>query len=168
MGDTMAHPAWTREDASAASHAKGRACHADDVFIWFQGRVALLRSRQVDVLDLDDVAEALREVGLEQSDKLESAIEVSLAHVPKWGHGPEKRSLSWSRTIAEQRMRINTQLHRNSGLESRIVEAVADRYRLGQLRAARTMKRSLETLPAECPYNGDAIVNRPFEFEADR
>ena len=63
---------------------------------------------------------------------------------------------------------INTQLHRNSGLESRIVEAVADRYRLGQLRAARTMKRSLETLPAECPYNGDAIVNRPFEFEADR
>ncbi|MCJ2141487.1 DUF29 domain-containing protein [Methylobacterium sp. E-066] len=164
----MAHPALTREDASAAPRAEGRTRYADDVYTWVQEQVALLRAGRVDELDLDNIAEELSDVGSEQYDKLESAIEVLLAHVLKWDHQLERRSRSWSLTIAEQRVRIDRQLRRNPGLKSRIVEAVVEGYRLGQLRAAREMKRSPKTLPAECPYTWDDILNRPFEFEADR
>jgi phenylpyruvate tautomerase PptA (4-oxalocrotonate tautomerase family) len=168
MEDAMAHTAPTREDAPAPPHAEGRTRYADDVYTWVQEQVALLRAGQVDALDLDNIAEELSDVGSEQYDKLESAIEVLLAHMLKWDHQPERRSRSWSLTIAEQRVRIDKQLRRNPGLKSRIVEAITDGYRLGRLRAAREMKRSPNTFPEECPYTWDDILNRPFEFEADR
>ncbi|APT32473.1 hypothetical protein MCBMB27_03182 [Methylobacterium phyllosphaerae] len=30
------------------------------------------------------------------------------------------------------------------------------------------MRRSPKTLPAECPYSWDDILNRPFEVDVDR
>jgi len=168
MEDAMAHPALTHEDAPAAPHARGRTRYADDLYTWVQEQVALLRAGRVDALDLDNIAEELSDVGSEQYDKLESAIDVLLAHALKWDHQPERRSRSWSLTIAEQRVRIDRQLRKNPGLKSRIAEAVSDGYRLGRIRAAREMKRPLKSLPAECPYTWDEILNRPFAFDDDR
>ena len=108
--------------------------------------------------DLDNIAEELSDVGSEQYDKLESTIDVLLAHALKWDHQPERRSRSWSLTIAEQRVRIDRQLRKNPGLTSRIAEAVSDGYRVGRIRAAREMKRLLKSLPAECPYTWDEIL----------
>ncbi|MCJ2086772.1 DUF29 domain-containing protein [Methylobacterium sp. E-005] len=164
----MAHPALTHEDAPAAPHARGRTRYADDLYTWVQEQVALLRAGRVDALDLDNIAEELSDVGSEQYDKLESAIDVLLAHALEWDHQPERRSQSWSLTIAEQRVRIDRQLRKNPGLKARIAEAVSDGYRLGRIRAAREMKRPLKALPAECPYNWDKILNRPFAFDDDR
>jgi len=168
MEDAMAHPAPTREDAPATAHARVRTRHADDLYTWVQEQVALLRAGRVDALDLDNIAEELSDVGSEQYDKLESAIEVLLAHALKWDHQPERRSRSWSLTIAEQRVRIDRQVRKNPGLKSRIAEAVNEGYRVGRIRAAREMKRSPETLPVDCPYSWDEILNRPFAFEDDR
>jgi hypothetical protein len=164
----MAHPASTREDAPAAPQAAGRTRYADDIYTWVQEQVALLRAGRVDALDLENIAEELSDVGSEQYDKLERAIDMLLAHALKWDHQPERRSRSWSLTIAEQRVRIDRQLRKNPGLKSRIAEAVADGYRLGRIRAAREMKRALKSLPAECPYTWDEILNRPFAFDDDR
>ena len=164
----MAHPAPTREDAPATAHARVRTRYADDLYTWVQEQVALLRAGRVDALDLDNIAEELSDVGSEQYDKLESAIDVLLAHALKWDHQPERRTRSWSLTIAEQRVRIDRQLRRNPGLKSRVSEAIEDGFRLARLRAAREMRRSPKTLPAECPYSWDDILNRPFEYEADR
>ena len=164
----MAHPALTREDAPAASYSEGRTRYADDLYTWVQEQVALLRAGRVGALDLENIAEELSDVGSEQSDKLESAIDVLLAHALEWDHQPERRSRSWSLTIAEQRVRIDKQSRKKPGLKSRIAEAVRDGYRLGQIRGAREMKRALKSLPAECPYSRDEILNRPFDFEADR
>ena len=164
----MAHPVPTREDAPAAPHGGGRTCYADDLYTWVQEQVALLRAGRVDALDLGNIAEELSDVGSEQYDKLESALEVLLAHVLKWDHQPDRRSRSWSLTIAEQRVRIARKLRKNPGLKSRIAEAVSEGFRIGQLRAAREMKRDPQTLPATCPYAWDEILNRPFGFDDDR
>ncbi len=164
----MAPPAPTREDAPSAPGAAGRTRYADDLYTWAREQVALLRAGRVDALDLDHIAEELSDVGSEQYDKLESAIDVLLAHALKWDHQPERRTRSWSLTIAEQRVRIDRQLRRNPGLKSRVGEAIEDGFRLARLRAAREMRCSPKTLPAECPYSWDDILNRPFEYEADR
>ncbi|MDP4001892.1 DUF29 domain-containing protein [Methylobacterium sp. NEAU K] len=164
----MAHPAPTREDAPAAPHAGSRTRYADDLYTWVQEQVALLRAGRVDALDLGNIAEELSDVGSEQYDKLDSALEGVLAHALKWDHQPERRSRSGSLTIAEQRGRVARQLRKNPGLRSRIAEASTEGFRVGQLRAAREMKRPPKSLPAECPDSWDDILNRPFEFEADR
>ncbi|MWV23818.1 DUF29 domain-containing protein [Methylobacterium sp. 2A] len=164
----MVHPPETADVMETAAAVPTRTHYADDLYTWVQEQVALLRAGRVDALDLDNIAEELSDVGSEQYDKLESAIDVLLAHALKWDHQPERRSRSWSLTIAEQRVRIDRQLRKNPGLKSRIAEAVSEGYRLGRIRAAREMKRSLKSLPADCPYSWDEILNRPFAFDDDR
>ena len=142
--------------------------YEDDLHAWVQEQVALLRAGRVDALDLDNIAEELSDVGSEQYDKLESAVEVLLAHALTWDHQPERRSRSWAQTIEQQRLRIAKQLRKNPSLKSRLVEAAEDGFRLGRVRAAREMRRETRSLPADCPYSWDDILNRPFELDADR
>ena len=160
-------PTQTIETTGFAS-ARTATHHDSDLYTWVQEQVSLLRAGRVEALDLDNIAEELSDVGSEQYDKLESAIEVLLAHALKWDHQPERRSRSWALTIAEQRLRIERQLRKNPGLKARIAEAAADGFRTGRIRAAREMRRRLDSLPSDCPYAWDDILNRPFELDADR
>ena len=75
-----------------------------------QEQVALLRAGRLDALDLDNIAEELNDVGLSEYHRLQSAIEVVLLHMLKWDVQPERRSRSWSLSIAEQRVRVVLQL----------------------------------------------------------
>ena len=70
--------------------------------------------------------------------------------------------------IAEHRERAQIQLRKSPGLKSSLEEIRRDGFRLGRLGAARQMKRSLKTLPADCPYGWDEILHRPFAFDDDR
>ncbi|WP_375455421.1 DUF29 domain-containing protein [uncultured Methylobacterium sp.] len=142
--------------------------YADDLHAWVQEQVALLRAGRVDALDLDNIAEELSDVGAEQYDKLESAVVIVLVHVLKWDHQPERRSRSWTQSIEEHRLRIGKQLRKNPSLKSRLAEALDDGYRLGRVKAAREMKRKTRSLPADCPYTWDDILNRSFETDGDR
>ncbi|MCJ2056525.1 DUF29 domain-containing protein [Methylobacterium sp. J-048] len=163
----MAHPAQTHEPAPVVP-AGGRTRYADDVYTWVQEQVALLRAGRVDALDLDNIAEELSDVGLSEYYQLQSAVEIILLHMLKWDHQPERRSRSWALSIAEHRERARIRLRKSPGLKASLDEVRLDAFRLARLGAAREMERSPKTLPEECPYTWDDILNRPFEFEADR
>ncbi len=161
----MAHPAPTREDAPATAHARGRTRHADDLYTWVQEQVALLRAGRVDALDLENIAEELGDVGLSEYYRLQSAVEIILLHMLKWDHQPERRTRSWALSIAEHRERARIQQRKSPGLKSSLGEIRSDAYRLGRLGAARQMRRPVKSLPDECPYTWDEILNRPFDFD---
>lgn len=143
----------------------GRTRHEADLYTWVQEQVALLRAGTVGALDLGNIAEELSDVGAEQYDRLESALEVLLMHMLKWDHQPERRSRSWVLTIVEQRKRVEKVLRKNPGLRPRLPEAIEDGFDLGRVRAAREMRRNLDTLPDPCPYDWDAIASRPFTLD---
>jgi hypothetical protein len=168
MEESMGRPVPSTEPTGFAPPRAEATRYEADVYTWVQEQVALLRAGRVDALDLENIAEELNDVGSEQYDKLESAIEVLVAHALKWDFQPERRSRSWTLTIAEQRVRIDRQLRRNPGLKSRIAEATAEGFRVGRLRAAREMRRKPASLPDECPYTWDDILSRPFDVDADR
>ncbi|MCJ2069786.1 DUF29 domain-containing protein [Methylobacterium sp. J-030] len=164
----MVHPVETDAMDAPTASAPARTRYADDLYTWVQEQVALLRAGRVDALDLDNIAEELSDVGLSEYYRLASAVEIVLLHMLKWDHQPERRSRSWALSIAEHRERILIQLRKSPGLKSSLDEVRRDGFRLGRLGAARQMKRSPKTLPAECPYSWDEILNRPFDFDDDR
>ena len=123
----------------------------------------MLRAGRFDELDAENVAEELSDVGSEQYDKLQSALEVLLKHMLKWDHQPQRRSASSEITIAAQRERMATVIRKNPGLKSRLSEAVEDGYRLARLDAARGMRVKPAALPATCPYDWETVTTRPFE-----
>src|SRR3954451_23758062 len=161
----MADPATRERPAASSALSAGRARYEDDLYTWVNEQVALLRAGRLEEIDAANVAEELSDLGAEQYDKLESALEVLLMHMLKWDHQPERRSRSWSLTILEQRQRIAKQLRKNPGLKSRLSEAVEDGFALGRTRAAREMRVKLQSLPASCPYDWDAIMNRDFDLD---
>lgn len=165
----MAQPAETLDvEPTIPSSVRGRTRYEDDLYTWVQEQVALLRAGRATALDLDNIAEELSDVGLGEYYRLQSAIEIVLLHMLKWDHQPDRRSRSWTISIAEHRERISIVLRKSPGLKSSLDEAQQNAFRLGRLGAAREMKRSVKSLPAECPYTWDEILNRPFEFDADR
>ena len=141
--------------------APGRTRHEDDLYTWVGEQVALLRAGHLDQVDARNLAEELSDLGSEQYDKLESALEVLLMHLLKWDHQSDRRNRSWQLTIVEQRRRVERQLVRNPGLKSRLSEAIEDGFVLGRVRAAKEMDVALSTLPASCPYDWAAILHRP-------
>ena len=101
----MADP--VAKERAPAKPSRRNARYEEDLYSWVQEQVALLRAGRLDEIDAENIAEELSDVGAEQYDKLESALEV-LAHAhaqmgPAAGAPePELGSL----TIEEQRQRI--------------------------------------------------------------
>jgi len=166
MEDAMAHPAPTREDAPAAPSADGRTRHADDLYTWVQEQVALLRAGEVALLDLDNIAEELSDVGNAQYSQLESALRVLLMHMLKWDQQPEKRTPSWIYSIREQRRRYARLMKQSPGLKPRLNEARDEAYEDARDWAANETHLLPREFPKTCPYDWKDILERPFDFDS--
>ncbi len=155
-------------DASATRRESRITAYNHDVYAWTQEQARLLRAGRYDLIDAENIAEEILDVGRNEYDKLESALTILLMHIQKWDYQPERRSRSWEATILEQRDRVERQFRDSPSLKSRREEAVRDGYRLGKLRAAVETDRPLKECPEHCPYDWDAIMNRPHNIDPDR
>ncbi len=153
-------------DAPAAKPRPRVTAYEDDVYAWTQEQARYLRAGRFDMIDAENIAEEILDVGRNEYDKLESALTVLLMHMLKWDHQPERRSRSWEATILEQRKRAERQIRDNPSLKSRRDEAVRDSYELGKLRAAAETDVDLSSFPDFCPYDWDAIMHRAFRRES--
>ena len=77
--------------------------YESDVVAWAKEQAALIRAGQFDQLDLTHIAEEIEDVGKSEQRELASRMAVLLAHILKWKFQPQKRSMSWTLTIKEQR-----------------------------------------------------------------
>ena len=77
--------------------------YESDVVAWAKEQAALIRTGQFDQLDLAHIAEEIEDVGKREQRELASRVAVLLAHILKWKFQPQKRSISWTLTIKEQR-----------------------------------------------------------------
>jgi hypothetical protein len=152
----MSDTASTKRPALATPYER-------DPYAWSLEQARLLREGHLDQVDAENVAEEILDVGRNEYDKLESALSVLLMHMLKWDHQPDKRTRSWENTIAEQRIRVQRQLSENPSLKARRNEAVREGYRSGRLRASGETDMDLASFPAECPYDWDTILTRPFK-----
>ena len=133
-----------------------------DFYSWSLEQARLIRAGQLAAIDRTNVAEEIESLGIEQFNKLESAIRVLLVHMLKWDHQPHKRSRSWVLSIKEQRIALDQVLDDNPGLKPRLGEAIARAYRRGRVEAARETGLDEERFPAQCPYSWGEIVSREF------
>ena len=133
-----------------------------DFYSWSLEQARLVREGRWSAVDRDNVAEEIESLGIEQFNKLESAIRVLLVHMLKWDHQPELRSRSSALSIEEQRIELDDVLGDNPGLRPRIGEAIARGYRRARLEAARETGLDEERFPEQCPYSWDEIVAREF------
>jgi predicted DNA-binding ribbon-helix-helix protein len=138
----------------------------DDTYSWAFEQAALLRAGKWSELDIEHLADEIEDVGKSEKWKLESALRLVLMHLLKWDHQPDKRTRSWTLSIAVHRKTAARMLRENPGLKGVLAEVLANAYDTARLDASGETDLDLSVFPEACPYDVDAIMTRPIEWPA--
>jgi Domain of unknown function DUF29 len=129
---------------------------------WIEAQVQLLRDRQLNHLDIENLIEEIESLGKSDKRQLKSRLEVLLHHLLKWQHQPTERKGSWKGTIAEQRRRIRDLLLDSPSLKS-YVETMANAcYTDAREQASLETGLTLDCFPCDCPYTMADILDSEF------
>ena len=140
--------------------------YEDDAYSWAFEQAALLRAGRWSELDIEHLADEIEDVGKSEARDLESALRLVLMHLLKWDHQPDKRTRSWTLSIAIHRKLAARVLRENPGLKGVLAEVLADAYDTARLEASGETDLDLAVFPEACPYDFDAIMTRPIEWPA--
>jgi hypothetical protein len=122
-----------------------------DGYGWAMAQGRLLRERQVDAIDWDNVAEEIETMGRSEFDSVESALRVALMHILKWEHQPMLRSRSWAASVTVQLRHFDRRLRKNPGLKSQLNRMLDDAYSDAREDAAAETGLSLSIFPETPP-----------------
>src|SRR5471030_3288613 len=99
-----------------------------DFYGWTQEQAELLRSGNINQLDLDNLLEEIEAMGRSERREFESRLEVLLAHLLKWQFQPIRQSRSWTSTINLQRKKVSRCLKESPSLKHRLEASLSDAY----------------------------------------
>lgn len=135
-----------------------------DGYGWAMAQAQLLRERQFDALDIDNIAEEIESVGKSERNSAESALRLLMMHILKWQYQPERRGRSWAASITSQRIAFAQLMDDNPSLKPKLKEMRDRAYRRARVEAVRETDLPIQTFPAE-PLDWDTILHDPFEHD---
>ena len=89
-----------------------------DVVAWANEQAAFVRAGRLDMMDLENIAEEIEDVGKSEQREISSRMAVLLMHLLKWQYQPGRRGNSWARTIKIQRKSILSRLKKTPSLKA--------------------------------------------------
>lgn len=134
--------------------------YEDDVVAWSTEQARLLRERRFELLDVDNIAEEIEDVGKSEQRELASRMAVLLAHLLKWQFQPERRGKSWRLTIADQRRLVRRRLAKTPSMRPMLTDAdwQDDMWTDAVAQATKESGLSRENFPAQCPWSFDDVL----------
>ncbi len=126
--------------------------YQNDFYGWANEQAALLRSGDLAAADIANIAEEIESMGRGEKRELVNRLAVLLTHLLKWQFQPGFRGSSWSSSVREQRIRLNSLLLDNPSLKSKLDEAYTSAYELAVIAAARETGLPEGAFPAAPPY----------------
>jgi len=133
-----------------------------DFFAWTQEQARLLRGGEVADIDLENLAEEIESVGISNRREIRNRLIVLLVHLLKWQFQPRRRGASWSDTIWEQRLQLESVLEDSPSLRPFFAEVIDRAYSRARDKAVRETRMQPKAFPAECPYTAEQILNEDF------
>ena len=138
-----------------------------DFYAWTQAQASFLRQGKINQLDVVNLVEEIESLGRQQTQELKNRLGVLIGHLLKWQYQASNRSKSWKYTIQEQRLQILDLLDQNPSLKSYQDEAVAKGYQLGLLLVGRETPLDPKTLPRQCPFTLEQLLDDQFPQDLD-
>ena len=129
--------------------------YESDVVAWANEQAALIRAGHFDKLDLINIAEEIEDVGKSEQRELASRMAVLLAHILKWKFQPQKRSVSWTLTIKEQRRLLVRRVQKTPSLSPILSdpEWVDEIWVDAKALAEKETGLDMSTYPEICPWS---------------
>jgi hypothetical protein len=130
-----------------------------DFLDWTSTQIELLRTKQFERLDLENIIEELKSMALAQRHELEHRIERLTTHLLKCKVQPWRISGSWLGTIREQRYRIARLLEAMPSLQPLLDQYVITAYAHAAARAADETRLPRAAFPATVPFTKEQLLD---------
>jgi hypothetical protein len=136
--------------------------YEQDLVLWYEHQVELLRERRFEQLDLVRLIEELEAIVKCQRRELASRLEVLLMHLLKCQFQHRRISGSWLGTLAEQRSEIAKLLEESPSLVPSVTHLADKVYPKAVQRAAAETRLKRDTFPVANPYSIEQVFNDDF------
>ena len=133
-----------------------------DFCLWLETTVKLLRERNFQALDYDNLIEEIEAMGRSERNALESNLIVVLMHLLKYKYQPQKRSRSWLSSIFEHRRRLIRTLKSSPSLKRYYEEVFDECYQYAVKQASIETGLSVEHFPNISPFSSEETLD--FDF----
>jgi hypothetical protein len=131
-----------------------------DFYAWLQEQAQLLKDRQFDALDLDNLVEEVEGLARQERHLMHHRLETLLTHlVAWWGNIPE-RSRRWAGAIRQQRYELQDILADSPSLAAAAPEDLAEAWAWVRQESAREWR--FAHFPAACPWTLAQLFDEDF------
>lgn len=141
---------------------RNSAAYDEDFFAWTQEQARLLRDGDVAGIDTENLAEEIESVGRSNRREMRNRLTVLLLHLLKWQFQPKRRGSSWSTTIWEQRLQLESILEDSPSLRLFFAEILDASYGRARDKAVDETRMGPHVFPASCPYTPEQILSEDF------
>ena len=133
-----------------------------DYHLWLEETAQLLKNKDFEQLDLENLIEEIETLGRSERNKLISSLRLIYQHLLKWQYQPEKRSKSWTDTIDRERDNVNDYIEDMPSLKRLLddPEAIGKAYSRGRRDAAK--ETGINNLPKKCPFTVEQVLNSDY------
>ena len=138
----------------------------EDFYAWTVEQAGLLRSGQLSLADIENIAEEIESLGRSDRRALDSRLSVLIAHLLKWQAQPRLRSPSWRGTLREQRRQIRKLLRESPSLRTVVDQLLGEAYVEARDKASDETGLEETAFPADCPFTPEQILSEDFLPEA--
>lgn len=136
--------------------------YENDYLLWLQETSRLLKAKDFNNLDLENLIEEIESLGRSERNKLISSLRLIYQHLLKWQYQPYKRSKSWSDTVSRERDNIIYYIEDTPSLKILLQNTTVlnKAYQRGRKDAMR--ETGITNLPQDCPYSIERVLDVNF------
>jgi len=132
-----------------------------DGYGWAMAQAKLLRQGRFGELDIENIAEEIESVGKSEQKAATSNLKVALIHHLKWEYQPDRRGISWVRSIREHLRRFDRLMAKNPSLKSLLPEILQEAYLEARFEAGEETGLGEDTFPLTPPTWDEVRAERP-------
>jgi hypothetical protein len=133
-----------------------------DFYLWLKTTAQLLKEKQFNQIDLENLIEEIETMGRSEKKSLKSNLIVLLLHLLKWQYQPNKRYGSGKASIIEHRRRLNDDLEDSPSLNSYLSEILVKCYQEARKQASAETDLSLSHFPTILPFTIEQILDQNY------
>jgi Domain of unknown function DUF29 len=133
-----------------------------DFFEWTQRNAELLRQGCLESADIPHIAEELADMGERDRREVRSYLRRLIMHLMKWQFQPDRRTTSWSASIADSRAELEDIFEQSPSLRRLAAESFGQTYPRARRQASVETGLPETAFPGECPYSFDQLMDDDF------
>ena len=130
-----------------------------DYYLWLEETAQLLKAKNFNQLDLENLIEEIETLGRSERNKIISSLRLIYQHLLKWQYQPEKRSKSWTDISDRERDKINDYIEDMPSLKRLLDDPEAITKAYSRERRDAMKETGIRHFPTNCPFTIQQVLD---------